>query len=143
MRVDSRCRLRLSTPAVLPSSPTLPMRRTSNETIAAPDRVAKLVRQLAHALPPLLGDRLLALACVLGDRLGDGVVEAPIEDAKLVGGDGRTHLVGNLGDRLAHAAVVVNHLRDGEAPVQQATPCLAAPRPVRRRPRELLTSGSR
>ncbi len=89
------------------------------------------MRELAHALAPLVGDRLLALARVLGDRLGDGVVEAPVEDAKLVGGDRGVRLVGQLGDGLADAAVVVDDLGDREAPLQQAAPCRAALSPWR------------
>ena len=56
---------------------------------------------------------------VLGDRVGDGVVEAPVEGAELGRGDRRHSFESELGDGLAHVAVVVDHLPDGEPDPEQ------------------------
>lgn len=77
--------------------------------------VAELVREHAEALGTLVGDGLVASALVLGDGVGDGVVEAAIQGVKLVCGDGRVGLVGELGDDLTDIAVAVDHLAHAEA----------------------------
>ena len=71
---------------------------------------------------PLHRDRQLALPRILGDRPGDGVVEVPVEKAEFVRRYRYLGLVGQLGDGLAHAEVVVDDLRHGEAPLQEIAP---------------------
>src|SRR5689334_11038099 len=54
--------------------------------------------------------------------VGNGLVEASIERSEFVRGDGRAFLNGQIGDRLAHVAVVVYDLIDGESESQQLRP---------------------
>ena len=91
-------------------------------------QVAQFVREEPEALAPARGlsiERgLIAGAPVLGDGAGDGVVEASVQRAKVVGADGRVHFHRQLGDRLADVAVVVHDLRHGEPLQQQVVPVL-------------------
>ena len=61
-------------------------------------------------------------------RAGDGVVEASIEGAKVVGADGGMQLSRELGHRLADIAIVVHHLPDRQSLQEQITPVLARAR---------------
>jgi hypothetical protein len=78
-----------------------------------------IVREDPRALRGVVGHRALAKPRVLRDGLGDGVVQAAVERMKLVHGDRRVEVVGQLRDDLADVAVVVNHLRDGVAATQE------------------------
>ena len=68
--------------------------------------------------------RLIPLAPILRDGARDGVVEASVQHAKIIGADGRVHLHRELGDGLADVAVVVHDLRDREPLNQQVMPVL-------------------
>ena len=67
---------------------------------------------------------LVAFAPVLGDRSGDRFVKAAIQDAKVVRADGRVRLHRQLGDGLTDVAIIVDHLRDGEALEQEVVTML-------------------
>ena len=62
----------------------------------------------------LLEDDMISLATELAHSAGDRVIEAAIERVELVDADRLAVLLGELGDRLAQIAVVVNDLIDGE-----------------------------
>jgi hypothetical protein len=49
----------------------------------------------------------------------DGNVQAAVEDLKLLRADLGVDLAGELGDDLAHVAVTVDHLGDGESKLEQ------------------------
>ena len=63
--------------------------------------VPQLVRQNAEMLGALIGDGFLALPPELGDRRGNGAVEAAVEGPELVAGDRRAAFDGEVGNRLA------------------------------------------
>ena len=65
------------------------------------------------------GHGRVALEAELGDRVGDGVVQAAIEGAELVDRERRIALERQVGDGLAEVAVVVDDLVDGKAQLQQ------------------------
>jgi len=67
---------------------------------------------------------LVAFAPVLGDRSGDRFVKAAIQYAKVVRADGRVRLHRQLGDGLTDVAIIVDHLRDGEALKQKVVTML-------------------
>src|SRR5258708_7560506 len=87
------------------------------------DQVAQFVREraegLIRGLAFFIGDVLTAYAPKLGDRAGDGVVEARIENAKLSYGNRRLFLDSQFGNSLAEIPVVVNNLVDSESLAQQ------------------------
>jgi len=90
--------------------------------------VAQLVGEIAKALRALVLDRELTLVGVLPDGPGNGIVEAEVERLEFPGGDRGVHLHGELGDRLAHVAVVVNDLADGESHAKQVAAVTARAR---------------
>src|SRR5580698_5755147 len=90
----------------------------------SPNRVAKLVREVSQTLRALKGDRLLASPHVLGDCLGNGVVETMVENVKLGRGNRCLRLVRQLGDRQAKTAIVVNDLGNREAQREETTTVL-------------------
>jgi hypothetical protein len=100
------------------------------------DEVAQLVREEAQALDLLIGDVPLALARVVGDGLGDGVVEAKVEEMELIRAEVPPLIACQLDDRLADVPIIVDHLGDDEAAPQQvvavhggaAADCLTAGR---------------
>ena len=51
-----------------------------------------------------------ALSSILGDRARDGVVQAPIQCAKVPDADWSARFNGELGDGLADVAIVMHHL---------------------------------
>ena len=51
-----------------------------------------------------------ALSSILGDRARDGVVQAPIQYAKVPDADWSARFNGELGDGLADVAIVMHHL---------------------------------
>ena len=53
------------------------------------------------------------------DGRRNGVVQASVESPELIDADGRGFLEGQVGDRLAKVAVVMNHVFDGESMQQQ------------------------
>ena len=72
-------------------------------------------------------DRCRLKVALIGEfrhRVGDRVVQAAVEGAEFVHPDRRLPLEGEIGDRLAKVAVVVDHLVDGEAVLQQLAPVL-------------------
>ena len=77
--------------------------------------VANLVRQLPQAFHFLARSRVGRDARVLGDRFGNGGIQAAIQGMKLPVCDRRALLDGELGNGLADVAVVVHHLRDVES----------------------------
>ena len=58
---------------------------------------------------------LIAFARVGCHRDADGVVEAAVQQAEVFDADRRLNLPGQLGDRLADVAIVVDNLRNGES----------------------------
>ena len=78
------------------------------------EQVAHFVRDEPRALVPArrfpIEGRLILLASEFGHRAGDGVVQAPVQHAEVVRADARVRLHRELGDRLAHVAVVVHDL---------------------------------
>jgi hypothetical protein len=77
------------------------------------------VRKEAQALGPAVRERQLPKAGVLGDRLRDGLVEAPVERPELVGRDRGLEFDGQLRHGLAHVPVVMDDLGHGEAGLPQ------------------------
>ena len=77
-------------------------------------QVAELVGEEAQALGPAVAERHLAPAAVLGHGVRDGLVEATVQGAELVGRDRGLELQGQLRRRLADVSVVVHDLGDGE-----------------------------
>jgi predicted sulfurtransferase len=67
----------------------------------------------------LVRDHDIALIPELGDRIGDRVVQAAIENPELVHFDLRIQLECKIGDGLAKIAVVVDHFLDSEAVLHQ------------------------
>ena len=65
-----------------------------------------------------------ALSSILRDRARDGVVEAPVQYAKVPDADRSARFHGEVGDGLADVAVVMHHLRHGESLQLQITPVL-------------------
>ena len=61
----------------------------------------------------------IALRAELGDRIGNGVVQAPIQGPELFDMERCVPLVGQLGDGLAEVSVVMNHLLDSEPEGQE------------------------
>ena len=53
---------------------------------------------------------LMSFAGVLGDRTRDGVVQASVQRAEIIGADRRMKLDGQLGNRLADVTIIVHHL---------------------------------
>src|SRR5204863_8214179 len=86
--------------------------------------VSERAQVLVGATGALDQDVELALARVLGDGLGDRVVETAVERTELLGAERRVAFDRELGDRLTDIAVVVNYLRDGEPAAQQVPPVL-------------------
>src|SRR6185503_1027817 len=79
-----------------------------------------------------LGVRLLAFARVMRDGPRVGLVQAPVQRAKIFRADWSMPLDGELGDCLMDATVSVDDLRDGEPLPQQVVPVLhRAPANVR------------
>ena len=122
-------RLRLSTLPVLPATPTLP----GLEHLEREDRRVHQVPQFMSQKSKPLGSARdfshrawtdCSLAPVLRDGARDGVVEAAVQHAKVIGADGRVHFHGELGDGLTDVAVVVHDLRDREPLSQQVMPVL-------------------
>jgi hypothetical protein len=72
--------------------------------------------------------RLGASAPEFCDRARNRVVKTPIQNAEVFGADRRACFDREVGDRLAHIPVVVDHLRDSKplakeiAPVQDGAP---------------------
>ena len=89
-------------------------------------QVAKLVGKKTKPFPPACGfhvdGRLAAFEPVLRHGHGDGVIEAGIQQAEVIGADRRLQFHRQLGDRLADVPVVVNDLGDGEALETQIVP---------------------
>jgi hypothetical protein len=67
---------------------------------------------------------LIASTPILGDRAGDGVVQASVQHAKVFRADRRVHVQGEFGDRLTDVAVVMDDLRNGKPLLQQVMPVL-------------------
>ncbi len=61
------------------------------------------------------------LTSELAHGAGDRFVQAHIQRLEFLDGDGRSLLDGDLRNRLAHVAVVLNNLTDGEPPTEQAS----------------------
>ena len=98
----------------LPPVPATPRRMCLERQHRGVNEVPQLVREGAQALGSMVDDGALADAGELRDGVGDGLVEAAIEHAKLVRADGRAALDGELRDDLAHVAVIVDDLRDAQ-----------------------------
>ena len=96
-----------------------PLLEDGERELRGEEPVAQLVGERPQALGLREGDRLVAPALVLGDGVGDGVVEAAVERVELAGGDRRVRLVGQLRDDLADVAVAVDDLAHGEAHREQ------------------------
>jgi hypothetical protein len=83
---------------------------------------------LAPPSPDLFaGDVLLALTRMLGDGVGDGVVEAEVQDVEVGDAELLRLSARQLGDCLADVVMVVDDLGDGEAAPEQSLPCLVSP----------------
>ena len=65
---------------------------------------------------------LIASAAELRDGARNGIVEASVQGAKVIGTDGGILFHGQLGNRLADIAVVVHHLRHREPLEQEIVP---------------------
>ena len=115
---------------MLPRTPTFPWWSTSNATIAGLTQISEFMREEAEAL---VGAAPAPAANVgssarLRHRARNRVVEALVEPAELIDADRSARLHGQVGDRLAHVAVVVHDLRHGESlqlqilPVQRGAP---------------------
>ena len=63
--------------------------------------------------------RLIALTSVLGHRARDGIVQASVQRAEVVGADRCVHFHCEFGDGLTDIAIVMNHLRHGESLAQE------------------------
>jgi hypothetical protein len=78
------------------------------------EHVAQFMRQEPCALAPTRGfsieGRLILFASELGNGARDGVVEASVQCAKVIGADGRVLFHCEIGDGLTHVAVIVNDL---------------------------------
>ena len=81
--------------------------------------VPHLVREVAEARRPLVGDRALAKLCERGDGTGDGVVEAQVEGLKILRGDRLLLREGKPGDDLTDVPVVVDDLRHGDPATEE------------------------
>ncbi|MEJ8816073.1 hypothetical protein WKW77_33805 [Variovorax ureilyticus] len=55
----------------------------------------------------------------LGDCVGNGIVEATVQRAKFIDGERGIEFNGEVCDGLAEVALVVHHLVDGKAKLQQ------------------------
>jgi hypothetical protein len=90
------------------------------------DEVAQFVGEEAQPLIQRLDAFFRIDEVALGGKLrhgvGDTVVQAAVEGAKLVHRDRRVLLEREVGDRLAEIAVVVDHLIDGEALLEELAP---------------------
>jgi hypothetical protein len=73
------------------------------------------VRESAHLQGPLRGDEMGVGAGILGDGLGDGVVEAPVERAEFVSRDRHVELDGQFRHCLTDIPVPMDNLAHGEA----------------------------
>ena len=91
-------------------------------------QVAELVGQDAQALCSLICDCTFALTSEFGHRPLDRIVEAEIECPKLLPGNWRHQLNGQLSDDLTDISVVVNHLRDGEPHAERVATVLRGAR---------------
>ena len=85
-------------------------------------QVPQFMGEEAEALAPACGfsidARLISLTPVLGDRAGDGIVEASIQRPKVVGADRGVQLHCQFGDGLTDIAIRVHDLRHRE-PLKQ------------------------
>ena len=95
-------------------------------SVAGLDQISQLMGEKAQPLGErllvLLARQAIALVRELGDRVGDGIVQAAVEGAELVDLDRQVALEREVGDRLAQVAVVVHHLVDREAVPQELQP---------------------
>ena len=107
---------------VLPATPTFPVLRTSNATIAVLIKFRNLMSEESEALTSPCGlsidAGLISFALILGDRAGDGVVQASVQLAKVVGADRCVQFHRQFGDGLTDIAIVVHDLRHRE-PLKQ------------------------
>ena len=89
-------RLRWSTVPVLPADADVSRLQNLERHDRRVDQVAQFMSEEPEAFAPARGlsidAGLIALAPVLGDRAGDGVVEASVQRAKVVGADRRVHV---------------------------------------------------
>jgi hypothetical protein len=135
-------RLRLTAAATLPATGARPLWMTSNPSCAAVIRFRS-----SCAKTPALGlgprERAVAKPRVLGDRVGDGVVETQVERVEFFRADGRIDFGRELGDGLTDVAVVVNDLghrileAEERRAVSRGRPVERLGRRWRRRPQRL------
>ena len=99
---------------MLPATPTLPVLSTSNDTIAVlikfRNSCAKKPSRSLLCVVSSIGIGVLAFARVLGDRTGDGVVQAPVQRPEIGGADRRIQLDGQLRDGLTDVTIIVDDL---------------------------------
>src|SRR4029453_6002634 len=78
------------------------------------EHVSQFMSQEPRALAPTRGfsieGRLILFASELGAGARDGVVEASVQRAKVIGADGRVLFHCEIGDGLTYVAVIVNDL---------------------------------
>jgi hypothetical protein len=78
------------------------------------EKVAQFMSQEPRARAPTrrlsIEGRLILFASELGDGARDGLVEASVQCAKVIGADGRVLFHREIGDGLTHVAIVVHDL---------------------------------
>lgn len=67
----------------------------------------------------LAGDDRVTLIAEFRHRIGDRVIEAAVQGPKLINLERHVSLEGQVGDRLAQVAVIVDHLVNGEPQCEQ------------------------
>src|SRR5690606_31855145 len=86
-------------------------------------KIAQLMREESQPLVQCVGLQVrydeIVLVAELGDRRGDGVVQAPVERPELVDADGSAAFERQVGDGLAKIAIVVDDFLYRETVLQQ------------------------
>ena len=111
---------------MLPPDADVPRLKHSEREHGGVQQIAEFMCEKAEALTSacgfLLCRRLVALTCKLCDCDSDRIVQARVQQTKIVCANRRLSFDCQFSNGLAHISVVVDHLRDGESLLAEIVP---------------------